>query len=168
MAVVGTTKPEPSETSQELKVKKNAFVFFNEETQLWEYFKCQLGDLRCNGKFIDMIITPPFLAEGYVSYGKDYYKVTIRDILRKKVHVSAKYSIPGRNRASRAAANNSTTTNPFRVEGTEGCRNESAASESDESRISEDANLAWKEQIRTLYHILDPEEGWDIQENLQP
>lgn len=131
------------ESSDNLLPKKNKAVFFNEQTQKWDYFEVELGEER--GLFVDIKVGPPVVKLGYITFEKKLFEITPRDILRGRFNV----------RGTGARIHTITTGATNLESGASGDPNESGPSENFSNEEREAADLAFKEQIGTLQYILN-------------
>lgn len=111
-----------------------------ETTEGWEYYPIKVEKEVRNG-FIHILKTPAVVAEGIICLaGKNYYKATPEDIVRRRVHVRNACPSPV---ASPVAGSDN--------------RNQPATSGTSEFEISEDDDLAYEEQRQSLFCSQDQE-----------
>ena len=151
-----------------LSPKKNTYAVFNHSASQWDYFKIKLGEQK--GLFLGIEVTPPILADGYATVGDKLYLVGVKDILRRRVNINGTdATIYGQSGGSEQSADSSSSS------GSSSSTGESTKSKSKSSTVagsgtnsdqpdpswyaisedSEDADLAWQNQISALQHILD-------------
>jgi hypothetical protein len=152
----------PKESKANLEPIPNTFAVLN--GLVYDYYPTKFGTRR--GDWIDLLKIPPVMSEGYVTFEKQLYRVDLRDYFRRRVNVG------------RAAFTPATTTNsggasitaagaPAAAAGTgvvvTGFNTEQSATDSTFGvQINEIADMAWKDQIRSLLYIDDPEAEWEF------
>lgn len=138
------------ESSQNLVYKKSTYAIFNEETQLWDYFKIKLGEAK--GLFIKLDMTPVLLKEGFLSYNRKFYKSDFDTLIKRKVYIGHPSIIPAArttNTSESTSGDNAGRSSSLRGNNTD----QSGSVSSHWLEECSAANMAWEEQIRTL-HLL--------------
>lgn len=157
-----TRSPEPKETRPVLEKVINTFAVRIPDTGHFNYYKIKLEkEVRKEGSnFVDILISPPVLSEGYISFKRKIYLVTLRDLLRRRVNVSTpitnfKFEFPT---TVPLVVDNTTTSIPDKL----GIGNLPGGGD------DESINLHWEEQIESLFYLDDTEEKWQIESITQP
>ena len=121
----------------------------------YEYYPVVLN--RLNPKFVRIARSSPILKDGYISFEKNIYKVTIADIIKGKLNVE--HPIP--------RSSISTNTRPISsdVATSDQTGLERRSTRSLEFQVDKDADLAWQEQTLELLHLEDPEAQWELVED---
>lgn len=147
---------DPKETRSSLEPVPNTLAVSNGSN--FDYYAIKLGS-AVNG-YIPILKMPPIIAEGYITYSKKLYRLTYRDFFRRRLNVNQ----PSYSPTPAITNSNADSANPSSPVGAmveAGINNlQSGLIESSELQLIEDANLAWKEQVGTLLHSIDPEEEW--------
>lgn len=125
---------------------KNKYVVWNSELNVFDEFPIKLGEV-IEGNFLEIIIAPPVRREGFLSYKKQLFYLSIHDLLRNHVNVRKPY-------ITTAIATN--TGSPTDVE-------KQPISVTDQSRprtsagdeLDKESCLYWQEQIESLLNTED-------------
>ena len=131
---------------------KNKYLVWDEVGQSFVPFVMKLGEVQV-GNFLEMLVPPPVRREGFLSYKKQVFKVTLPHLLRNKVDVSRPYqypvitSEPTSAEVVRNPSFNTVNLGPVQDDGGE---------------VSKEADLLFKNQIGTLYSSPNSEERWDF------
>lgn len=127
---------------------------------LYDYYPIKFGEVK--GDFVSLQRCPPILAEGYVTYQKKLYKVTLKDLLRSRVNVGVgPYSVPTTNNVAGAAI----TAAAAPSSPTPGLQVTAGQPELDPItgvQVTQAADVAWKEQVDSLLYSVDPEAEWEF------
>lgn len=138
---------------------------------LFDYYPISLG--KASGGFVEMVKAPTVFQEGYATIGKDLYLVTLKDLTRRRINVRSNpvrvgnETVESDNTDSTSVTSDSSTstrTDTQLLEPGHLLGNKPGISEEIELQVSQDADLAWKEQINTLLFIEDPEAEWELVE----
>ena len=117
-----------------------------------------------DGNYVPIRLSPPYIEEGVFYYEDNWYLVKPRDLLRRRINVttpidirSYKSAITGTGNGTSAIINvaNSSNVESASSRGTTGQQNVDELSEDEECEI---ADLAWENQVRTLYGFEHSEE----------
>lgn len=137
------TKP-PKLSKPDLDPSKEYFVVDN--GMLFDYYPIKILPTSFgSGRFHKIEKSPPVISDGFVIFKKKIYKLTKEDLLRRRINVSAEYH---------------PTVQPIVAVSNAPDIHKPAVSQPSRIELSEDANVAWEEQIRTLLHADDPQ-TWD-------
>lgn len=145
--------PTPKAVLQELNPMKDTIAV--ENGFFFEYYPIKFGIEL--GSYVQLTKLPPVLKEGYVTFNKKLYRLTLQDLIKRRLNVGQPSY--GTERVTPNSTNNQPVASEMvttRVDTIEPGLGDPA-----EIQISQDADVAWFEQISTLLHIVDPEEEWD-------
>ncbi len=148
----------PKVTKATLVKLKNTLAVPNGE--LFDYYPLKLGETE--GDYVELEVRPPVLKEGYVSIDKKFYKLTFKDLLKGRLNVSREYTF-GNTKDDIANSENSDGSNQPAKPAPTSTRVGQPSKDTDEpglstlleSKINEDAYLAWANQISTLLDLED-------------
>lgn len=149
---------------ESLVYRKNTYVVFNDDPaiQQWDYFSITPGEPK--GLFLKLNKAPPLIKEGYVCYEGRIFKVRVRDILRSQVYINGSGAeIYGTTTATASSEQSSATEGSISGSSDANSVEQSVSRSSDEQAAldpslledSENADMAWAEQVGTLQHLLD-------------
>lgn len=132
---------------------KNKYIVWDEVQNKYVGFSIRLGEVQ-TGNFLEILAAPAVRKEGFISYKKQVFKLSIHDLLRNHVNVNQPYiRLAGTdNSRSNALVGNTTTGNTHQFIVGEGPGDE----------LDKESSVHWEEQINTLYNIEDQEEGWEL------
>lgn len=150
---------DPKETRTTLALVPNTLAVQNGSN--FDYYAIKLGGV-VNG-YLQILKMPPIIAEGYITHNRKLYKLTYRDFFRRRLNVTQ----PSYSPTSAITNSNANISTPGDSSSTVGAMVEASVNniqsgpvESVELQLIEIANMAWKEQVGTLLHSIDPEEEW--------
>lgn len=153
------TSIRPKESLAILKPVNNTYAVRN--GMLYDYYSIKLGEATPNGKFVPLVKSPPLMKEGFVTFNKKLFKVTLRDLFRRQINVQREYqcgNTAGTSSSTRA------TTNQTQLDQTSNNSDQQRLSADFELQVNEAADLYWKDQIATLLFTEDPEAEWGMEE----
>jgi len=125
---------------------KNKYVVFDSVQDRFVEFPIRLDEVQV-GNFLEISVLPPIRREGFLSYKKQTYKVTLHDLLRNHVNVNTPYSRPITTNSSRSTSD--VGTQPTNV------ANKLRPKESPGDELDKESSLYWEEQISTLLNSED-------------
>lgn len=146
----------PKESKGSLETLPNTFAVQN--GVLYDYYSIKFGERR--GDFVDIHKLPGVMKEGFVTYQKNLYRVSLKDYLRSKVNVGQSPYVPPstlNDGGRELTAANKPTSNVGKLRIDSG----QLGSLGDlDVQIEQAANLAFEDQIRALLYADNPEEEW--------
>ena len=134
-------------------LKNNTYTSLTD--MLWGAHPIKTEPIKPGRVFIRFTITPPVIKEGFVTIeGRTFY-VTFDDLLRRRINVTREFI----QRDTKSTSSTDTEESAPVAEQT---------SNTDKSRAikpigipdNEDIDLYWRDQIRTLQRVENPEEEW--------
>lgn len=153
-----TSTVEPKHTSQELKPLANTFATLIGGE--FHYFPIKLGERK--GNFVELLIAPPMLAEGFVTFEKSLFRLSKADLFKGKVNVSSPVSPGNSSPVVIAEPGTEQPASTPALESSPVAVNEQSGVDGDfRLSVDENADLAWVEQIGALLHLEDPEADWE-------
>jgi hypothetical protein len=147
----------PKESKASLDPIPNTYAIPN--GVLYDYYSIKFGERK--GDFVEITKLPPTIQEGFVTFQKQLYRVSIRDYLRRRVNVGQPaYVTPTTGNAAGAALTNAAGPAPNVVNGfcASGQQGPGSATE---LQFVKDADVAWEEQVGALLYADDPEAEWE-------
>jgi hypothetical protein len=144
--------PSPKAVKPDLVPMANTIAM--ENGLFFEYYPVKFGVEL--GQYVQLTKLPPVLKEGYVTFNKKLYKLTLQDLIRRRLNVGQ----PSYGTEPTPTEPGKPNTLP-KVVRTSSDNIESDTSQLAEIQICQDADMAWTEQVHTLLHTIDPEEEWD-------
>lgn len=148
----------PKKISSELSSTSKSFQVKNGD--LYEHFSIVIGDKQ--GNFINIEKLPPVLEPGYMAIENKVYEVNTQDLIRRRINVSREpITVPtssgstGTRAGSLSAVLDKGDTN----------NQQSVANSVSEFQINQTINMAWKNQIESIFHLEDPEADWEFLED---
>lgn len=136
-----------TETIQVPTPGRNKFIVRNSDGSFDEYL-IKLSD-KVVGNFIEFAVAPAVRQEGFLSYNKNTYKVSLHDLLRNHVNVSKPYRSD--NTAGSDVGKESTGA-PTSVGGNQAIdSNQPGSLQTPGDEIDEESRLYWEEQVDSLY-----------------
>lgn len=134
------------------KPGKNKYLVWNSDKNEFDTYSIKLAETPV-GKFLDILVAPPILAGGFLSYKKCVYKVSLHDLLRNHINVSIPHLTIGSNSASGGVSSTGSTTS-MGAESSTGT-NQSATELNTRGAVLEEHDIYWEEQVQSLLNTED-------------
>lgn len=149
MVQIVQLKP-PKLTSPNLTCVKDTYVVQN--GLLFDYYPIKTKPLILD-KVYSIEQSPPVILDGFVCIGKELYRVSADDIMKRKVYGNKRYS----------AADTTTDTSTKSVSN----RPKQKSDDSIGFEIDQNADLAWQNQIDSLLQNITSKTGesWEVSYN---
>lgn len=152
------TTARPKESKGVLEPTSNTFAI--QAGMLYDYYTIRFG--RKIGPYVEIQKLPPVISEGYVTYQKKLFRVTLKDYFRSRVNVEQPaYTIPTSNtndgNGSSVPEHSASSVVAASVD-LKQPRTESDAG----FQVDKAVDLAWEDQIRALLYVEDPEAEWEF------
>ena len=128
-----------------VKPGKNKYLVLNSVTNTYDEHPVKLADTPV-GKFLEILVLPPVLVAGFLSYKKEVFHVTLHNLLRSKVNVTNPITL------NAPTATSSTTLT--RTQSTV-YSNQLGSQAGSGDELSKESDLCWEEQIAALQYSED-------------
>lgn len=143
---ISSVRP-PKESRATLDAVNGTFIVQN--GLVYDYYPVKVSEL-IPGMFLKLDVSPPLLKEGTLVFQKKFYRVSVQQLLKRKIHVRSQY-FPASNNT-----NNNETSSERQVQS----RNERGAESTAWAEELEAANMALEGQIESLRALDDPQAEW--------
>lgn len=162
--------PTPRMSTPTLEIR-NKYYAVTDGT-VFSYYPITYEDASSNPNIIRLVKSPPLLLEGWVIVEKKIYLVTTEDLLRKIIRKSRLVTLESINGSITATTNRGPVSSDAVstvVSTALQHINQSGALSVTEVEVSQAADAAWSEQVRSLLDLENEEEGlfseaWEIED----
>ena len=154
----------PKYVQETLTPKNNTIAVRN--GLVFDYYPLKV-EYSGRGLFANIISAPHLVSEGWVTFNKKVYFVSIQDYLRRRVNVTTAANLASINSTDTGAAGTSSSGVNSESNGNVQQHTDQQGPSQQTADEHKEADLAWKEQIRELYSATAEEEGWDISDIIQ-
>ncbi len=153
-----TKPPRVIQSTVERSSRTQSFIVQN--GLLYDYYSIKVSPtpIKEGKPFHKIEKLPSILADGLVVINKKIYIVSRKDLLRRRINVNNEYHQSTQSQQQ-----------PVQEPTVESTVKQSTVNRALGVEVSEDVNMAWDEQIRTLLHVNDPEAWyWETEDTPQP
>lgn len=125
---------------------KGKYFVWNCEAGAFDEYIVKVGEVQ-QGNFVDLLIAPPILAAGFLSFNKKVFHLSLHDLLRNHVNVhpsrikTPNHNLPARTPAS-GRTNSAVPTNQ-------------PGSSFEDGGVPQEHDIRWAEQMQSLLNSDD-------------
>ena len=135
--------------------KKNEYLVWDQRIEQFVKFSIKIGQTQI-GNYLDVLVLPATRQPGFLSHNKQVYFVYTNDLLRNHFNVTKPYAYPI------FAGDSSPGSTPIVGSDSTSNSDKPSSKPSIGDELDKESDLFWKEQIHSLLHSENPEEGWDM------
>lgn len=150
-----TVRPKWSRAT--LDVINNTFAVPN--GLLFDYYPISCHKNKMIGPYLKIVLSPGIMAEGFAIINKTVYSVSLRDLQRRRINVNnerTEYASSTAIRKPKESKPTAESTNPA---------DEQGPFDLSRDQVGQAANVAWEDEINSLFQTLYSKEGeeWEIE-----